>query len=63
MGSKVNVSKDKKTTKCGIFFEAVLAGAVLGALRLRAVYVWENIFSIVGVTGVAVGHATTSVTK
>jgi len=61
LGSKVNVSKDKKTTKCGIFFEAVLAGVVLGALL--AVYVWENIFSIAGMAGVAVGHDTTSVTK
>ena len=46
-------------TKCGIFSGAVLAGAVLRALR--AVYVWENTFSIVGVAGVAVGHVTTSI--
>jgi len=40
---------------------ALLTGAVLGALH--AVYVWENIFSIVGVAGVALCHATTSVSK
>jgi len=30
---------------------------------LRAMYVWENIFSIAGMAGVAVGHTTTSVSK
>jgi len=44
-------------TKCGILSGAVIAGAVL---RMHAVCVWENIFNI---AGVAVGHATTSVSK
>ena len=48
--SKVKVNRDKKR-------HIATSGA------LRAVYVWENIFSIAGMAGVAVGHDTTSVTK
>ena len=44
-------------TKTVFFSGAVLAGA------LRVVYVCENVVSIAGVAGVAVGHSTTSASK
>ena len=43
------------------FLEAVLAGTVLRALHVLSA--WENIFSTAGMAGVAVGHATASVSK
>jgi len=55
-------SPGTKNNKVQHFFGAVLAGAVFRGV-LRAVCVWENIFNIAGVAGVAVGHATTSVSK
>jgi len=47
-------SSGTKTTKCCIFRERSTGTRSSGALR--AVYVWENIFNIAGVAGVAVGH-------
>jgi len=46
-------SPGTKSDKLRHFSGAVFGGAVLGALH--AVYIWENIFSIAGVAGVAVG--------
>ena len=65
-GSKVkgHGHQGQKRQSAAFFSGAVLGGTILGAQSgdLRAVYVWENIFSIAGVAGVAMGHAM-SVTK
>ena len=57
----VKVTRDKKQQSTAFFWEQSLWARSSGSLRM--VYVWENIFSIAGVAGLAVGHATTTVSK
>jgi len=55
--SKVKVTRDKKRQSAGFFRER--SSQTRSSVALCAVYVWQDIFSIVCVAGVAVGHATT----
>ena len=59
--SKVKVIRDKNDKVWHFFLDRSSRARSSGAMR--AVYVWENIFSIAGVAGMEVGHATTSVSK
>jgi len=56
--SKVKVIRDKNDKVWRFFVSGPRRGG-----GLLAMYVCENIFSIAGVAGVIVGHATTSVSK